>query len=756
MKLDDIEEKLIFLQAPTNTGKTTLFTDYLLNNLKENYLVVSFRRLLCYSMYDAINSRLENVKSNERFSYYKNEINKTKQIVQVDSIIHIKPEIYKDCVLVLDEIHAILKHLFLSTTLKNKQKEIFGKFTEILKNAKKVICMDADLLQMDKSFIEDICACPSKTLINKYKNYNGYNCYLMNEIKQMYGKLYEDIFDNNQYPFVCSNSATDIKEVRQNIINERQKRGIDIKDKIVMFIASDCDETMMSDIKEKWRNKIILYSPLIISGIDYNDETPRNVYGIYKRNDILDAYDMNQQISRCRNIKSLNLLLPNTLLQDKFYSPEGYLHHIQTLIKNNKEHLDDYNLSDDDVIEDTFNKYRIIFKYHHDYFIKSRTKEELTEILQHKGFEIKLTMMYADKYKYDGVELLDKDEHKALIQFREVEVLNEIIKKIGNEEELKEFEEKIIKRCHILNIEYSEMIKYKDYITNDRKFVEHLQFSRFLIKKEILKDRFKERLKKDYLYTAIECNDMKLLALKHYEEQVKINTLDFDNIDENIRLSTESLKYYKRTFRQHLEQNKPKYNYLFMVRSMFRELFISERKRTKDFKGTLYSINQEYLDEQITLIKKRATSYSNYEKHIRKAYDLKQNFVQLLLDTISTAGSDKSSIVLKQRNDDVNTNAGNVQQKKKYFMGKIDTDNVHKNFIYTQLQNKNNIKSLQKIKINIVLPNPNFELYRFQPVEIVLYDLNDMQAKAGKSDNSVQQTINNENRINNRLSGKWL
>lgn len=145
-----------------------------------------------------------------------------------------------------------------------------------------------------------------------------------------------------------------------------------------------------------------------------------------------------------------------------------------------------------------------------------------------------------------------------------------------------------------------------------------------------------------------------------------------------------------------------------------------------------------------------------YEPYIYYFDDLGKDFVQVLLDTISTTGDDKSKIVLKQRNDVVNTNAGNVQQKKKYFMGKIDTDNVHKNFIYTQLQNQNNIKSLQKIKINIVLPNPNFELYRFQPVDIVFYDLSDMQTKKGKSDTDVNQALTNENKINNRLSGKWL
>ena len=145
-----------------------------------------------------------------------------------------------------------------------------------------------------------------------------------------------------------------------------------------------------------------------------------------------------------------------------------------------------------------------------------------------------------------------------------------------------------------------------------------------------------------------------------------------------------------------------------------------------------------------------------YEPYIYYFDDLGQRFVYLLLDTISTAGNDKSKIVLKQRNDDVNTNAGNVQQKKKYFMGKMDTDNVHKNFLYAQMQNENNVKALQKIRINVVLPNPNFELYRFQLVDVEIYDLNDMTAKKGKSDNSVEQTVTNRNRINNRLSGKWL
>jgi hypothetical protein len=45
-------------------------------------------------------------------------------------------------------------------------------------------------------------------------------------------------------------------------------------------------------------------------------------------------------------------------------------------------------------------------------------------------------------------------------------------------------------------------------------------------------------------------------------------------------------------------------------------------------------------------------------------------------------------------------------------LGNIDTDNCHPNFLYAYQQNINNLKFLDKIKMNIVLSNPNFGLYR--------------------------------------------
>jgi hypothetical protein len=83
-----------------------------------------------------------------------------------------------------------------------------------------------------------------------------------------------------------------------------------------------------------------------------------------------------------------------------------------------------------------------------------------------------------------------------------------------------------------------------------------------------------------------------------------------------------------------------------------------------------------------------------------------------------------------------------------YNMGFQDQDNVHENFLYSKKQNENNIEFLQKIKMNIVIQNPNMSIYRFQNVELVLYELN----KPYEGDDAKKQS----HRINERLSGAWL
>lgn len=75
------------------------------------------------------------------------------------------------------------------------------------------------------------------------------------------------------------------------------------------------------------------------------------------------------------------------------------------------------------------------------------------------------------------------------------------------------------------------------------------------------------------------------------------------------------------------------------------------------------------------------------------------------------------------------------------YIGKIDTDNLHKNYHYTKVQNVQNIEDLQKMGLIIKMPTSNFNLYRFQKVKLYV---------------SNQAPNITENNFNARVSGEWI
>ena len=97
-----------------------------------------------------------------------------------------------------------------------------------------------------------------------------------------------------------------------------------------------------------------------------------------------------------------------------------------------------------------------------------------------------------------------------------------------------------------------------------------------------------------------------------------------------------------------------------------------------------------------------------------KSYDrLTKSF--LVFDVDSTTSDGNKNIILKGRENDPNYFKDNYTTK---FTGKIDTDNVHKNYNYSVTQNRINLDNLNKIALNIKISNPNFNLYKFQKVNV--------------------------------------
>ena len=121
-----------------------------------------------------------------------------------------------------------------------------------------------------------------------------------------------------------------------------------------------------------------------------------------------------------------------------------------------------------------------------------------------------------------------------------------------------------------------------------------------------------------------------------------------------------------------------------------------------------------------------------------KFYDrVKKMF--LVFDVDSTTSDGSKSLILKGSEGDKESFDNNYVTK---YNGKIDTDNTHNNYNYAVTQNRINLDNMMKNQLDISLPNPNFNLYRFQKIQLFIVK--------GAATVSAPETIQW------RYSGEWL
>jgi len=99
---------------------------------------------------------------------------------------------------------------------------------------------------------------------------------------------------------------------------------------------------------------------------------------------------------------------------------------------------------------------------------------------------------------------------------------------------------------------------------------------------------------------------------------------------------------------------------------------------------------------------------------INKSYDSLSKVFQVFKIDGTTSNGDKS-IILKGSNGDKESFDNNVTTK---YTGRLDVDNVHKNYMYAVTQNERNLTDMEKLVMNISLPNTNFNLYKYQKLYV--------------------------------------
>lgn len=121
-----------------------------------------------------------------------------------------------------------------------------------------------------------------------------------------------------------------------------------------------------------------------------------------------------------------------------------------------------------------------------------------------------------------------------------------------------------------------------------------------------------------------------------------------------------------------------------------------------------------------------------------KVYDsISKQF--LIFDVNSQTSDGVKTHILKGAPGDSKDILENYRTK---YSGKMDTENVYKNYYYSETQNKVNLENLVRISVDIVLPNPNFNLYKFMKIKMIFV-------------NKISSPSNDEI-IQSRLTGEWL
>lgn len=163
-----------------------------------------------------------------------------------------------------------------------------------------------------------------------------------------------------------------------------------------------------------------------------------------------------------------------------------------------------------------------------------------------------------------------------------------------------------------------------------------------------------------------------------------------------------------------------------------------------DTKASLFLTSDESLKGSNSFFSSFKLTNKSTETAIKRGYSdnliYYDTFTKELVtfEVNSLNGNVEKSIVLKGggANDDF------FEKNKNYrFGGKLVPDNTHRNYNYSKTQNYRNILEAEKLVAEIELPFPNFTIYRFQQIKLII------------SHNSTTITTP---AINARYSGDWL
>ena len=290
----------LFIKSDMGTGKSTATVNYIKKNNIQSFLILSCRRTLTYTIYDKLIQN--NINVDNYISVNNNKvILSNKLIISPDSLYKIKYPLKKFDFIWIDEgvsfMYYLGNHLFVESKFK---KEITIIIEWLLINCKKLLITDADLNHHIIKFylyFRNI----SYTNYFIYKKQSNSNIYTIIDCEKDILKNLEDKIKLNHNLYICCDTLNKTKFIFDYITNLQ----IIDENKILLYNSESNNiyDKNMYNVNKFWsKYKIVIVSPKVVFGVDFNLEYFDYVYGFYKCT-TLTVRECHQQLHRIRHVR---------------------------------------------------------------------------------------------------------------------------------------------------------------------------------------------------------------------------------------------------------------------------------------------------------------------------------------------------------------------------------------------------------------------------------------------------------------------
>lgn len=303
-KLPELElNGVTLIKAQKGLGKTNAIIALCKKlNINKKVAYLTFRRTLATDFKSRTDIETLN------FTHYEDilgDIFDNRFICQIDSIGRIPFINSKMDLLILDEITSLIRQLF-SSTIKNLCL-IWDRFVHIVRNAKHIIAMDADINEQTINFIMRIRDGPITLLHNTYVR--EYNVKITQNEQQILERMKMDIIKGKRICVATNRSPIYLQKIEKTI----NEWALEAKRVVKTLLHTSQSENELRNVNDEWiKYDIVMYSPSIQAGVNFDKEHFDSVYGLFcnKSNIYDDCAQMMHRVRRTLNryvyIKTIN------------------------------------------------------------------------------------------------------------------------------------------------------------------------------------------------------------------------------------------------------------------------------------------------------------------------------------------------------------------------------------------------------------------------------------------------------------------